>query len=234
MIKSLLEYQNVDAELREIELSLAQSEERKKAASAKNFLNGANDSVAKLEQRAEELASKFNASLKLLGQLEEESKEYEGIDDMDEDQLSYVKKKAQNLTEEINNLTSVIESLSKEIESVLKEFSQLKADIKKAKAQYSEYGPKYNELKASKEDEMNKIKARLKKLEAGIDANVLEKYNQRRKDKIFPVLNEAKEMSKHAYCRCGTELSLTDYGNLKNGNIVECDSCHRLLYLSKA
>ena len=234
MIKSLLEYQNVDKELREIEVSLKQSEERKKASSAKSFLNGANESVAKLDQRAEELASKYNASLKLLSQLEEEVNEYDGIAEMDEDQISYVKKKAQSLTEEINNLTSAIDSLAKEIESVLKEFAQLKADIKKAKAQYSEYGPKYNELKASKEEEINKIKARLKKLEASIDANVLEKYHQRRNDKIFPVLNEAKEMSKHAYCRCGTELSLTDYGNLKNGSIVECDNCHRLLYLSKS
>ena len=233
MIKSLLEYQNVDKELREIEISLKQSEERKKASSAKNFLNGANESVAKLDQRAEELAGKYNASLKLLTQLEEEANEYDGIADMDEEQLSYVKKKAQALAEEIGNLTSAIEALSKEMESVLKEFSQLKADIKKAKAQYSEYGPKYNELKASKEGEMNKIKAHLKKLEASIDAAILEKYSQRRNDKIFPVLNEAKEMQKHAYCRCGTELSLTDYGNLKNGSIVECDSCHRLLYLAK-
>lgn len=234
MIKSLLEYQNVDKELREIEISLKQSEERKKASSAKNFLNGANESVAKLDQRAEELAGKYNASLKLLTQLEEEANEYDGIADMDEEQLSYVKKKAQALVEEISNLTSAIETLSKEMENVLKEFSQLKADIKKAKAQYNEYGPKYNELKASREDEMNKIKARLKKLEVSISADILEKYKQRRNDKIFPVLNEAKEMQKHAYCRCGTELSLTDYGNLKNGSIVECDSCHRLLYLSKA
>lgn len=233
MIKSLLEYQKVDTELREIEVSLKQSDERKKASSAKNFLNGANESVAKLDQRAEELASKFNASLKLLSQLEDEAKEYEGINDMDEDQLSYVKKKSQALTEEINNLASQIDNLSKEIESVLREFAQLKADIKKAKAQYSEYGPKYNELKASKEGEINQIKARLQKLESGIDAEILDKYKQRRNDKIFPVLNEAREMSKHAYCRCGTELSLTDYGNLKNGSIVECDSCHRLLYLNK-
>lgn len=230
MIKSLLEYQKVDAELREIEISLKQSEERKKASAAKNFLNGANESVAKLDQRAEELVSKFNASLKLLTQLEEEAKEYEGIDDMDEDQLSYVKKKAQALTEEISNLAGLIDNISKEIESVLKEFAQLKSDIKKAKAQYSEYGPKYNDLKASKEGAINEIKARLKKLEASIDADIIEKYKQRRNDKIFPVLNEATEMSKHAYCRCGTELSLTDYGNLKSGNIVECDSCHRLLY----
>ncbi len=233
MIKSLLEYQKVDTELREIEVSLKQSDERKKASSAKNFLNGANESVAKLDQRAEELAGKFNASLKLLSQLEDEAKEYEGINDMDEDQLSYVKKKSQALTEEINNLASQIDNLSKEIESVLREFAQLKADIKKAKAQYSEYGPKYNELKASKEGEINQIKARLQKLESGIDAEILDKYKQRRNDKIFPVLNEAREMSKHAYCRCGTELSLTDYGNLKNGSIVECDSCHRLLYLNK-
>ena len=232
MIKSLLEYQKVDAELREIEISLKQSEERKKASSAKNFLNGANESVAKLDQRAEELVSKFNASLKLLSQLEDEAKEYEGIEDMDENQLSYVKKKAQALSEEISNLSSAIDGISKEIEGVLKEFAQLKSDIKKAKAQYSEYGPKYNELKASKEGEINQIKARLKKIEAGINADVLEKYKQRRNDKIFPVLNEAKEMSKHAYCRCGTELSLTDYGNLKNGNIVECESCHRLLYFN--
>ena len=233
MIKNLLEYQKVDSELREIEVSLKQSEERKKASSAKNFLNGANESISKLDQRAEELVGKYNASLKILSQLEEEANEYEGIADMDEDQLSYVKKKAQNLTEEIGNLTSAIESLSKEIESVLKEFSQLKADVKKAKAQYAEFGPKYNELKASKDGEIQAIKARLKKLEGGIDAEILAKYQQRRGDKIFPVLNEAKEMSKHAYCRCGTELSLTEYGNLKNGSIVECDSCHRLLYLSK-
>lgn len=231
MIKSLLEYQKVDTELREIEISLKQSEERKKASSAKNFLNGANESVAKLDQRAEELVGKFNASLKLYSQLEEEAKEYEDIEEMDEDQLSYVKKKAQALNEEITNLSNVIESLSKEIEGVLKEFAQLKSDIKKAKVQYSEYGPKYNELKASKEGEINAIKTRLKKIEASIDAEILEKYKQRRNDKIFPVLNEAKEMAKHAYCRCGTELSLTAYSNLKNGNIVECDSCHRLLYL---
>ena len=178
------------------------------------------------------MVSKFNASLKLLSQLEDEAKEYEGIEDMDENQLSYVKKKAQALSEEISNLSSAIDGISKEIEGVLKEFAQLKSDIKKAKAQYSEYGPKYNELKASKEGEINQIKARLKKIEAGINADVLEKYKQRRNDKIFPVLNEAKEMSKHAYCRCGTELSLTDYGNLKNGNIVECESCHRLLYFN--
>lgn len=232
MVNSLLEYQKVDSELREIETSLKQSEERKKTKAAHNFLNSVNDNLAELEQRAEDLAGKYSSSVKLCSQLEEELKEYEGFDDMDEGQLAYVKKKAQSLSEEIGSLLTSIENLSKELAGVLKEFSQLKADTKKAKAQYSEYAPKYNELKASKEDEIKSIKMRLKKLEATIDAEVLEKYKQRRNDKIFPVLNEAKEMSKHAYCWCGTDLSTVAYNNLKNGNIVECENCHRLLYLN--
>ena len=231
MIKSLLEYQNVDSTLREIEVALSKSEERKKARSAKNFLDGANETLAKLDQRAEELVAKYNGAIKLYSQLSEEAKEYDGIGDMDEDQLLYVKKKAQSLTEEVNNLYSAIDHLAKEIDSVLKEFAQLKADIKRAKAQYTEFVPKYNELKASKEGEMNEIKAKLKKLASKIDPAIMEKYLQRRKDKIFPVLNEATEMSKNAYCRCGTQLPGTSYLTLKSGNIVECENCHRLLYL---
>lgn len=231
MINSLLEYQKVDSTLREIEVALSKSEERKKASAAKNFLEGANETLAKLDQRAEELVSKYNGAIKLYGQLAEEVKEYDGIADMDVDQLSYVKKKAQSLTEEINNLTGAIEQLAKEIDTVLKEFSQLRADIKRAKAQYTEFRPKYEELKESKKGEMAEIKAKLKKLEGKIPPEIMEKYQQRRKDKIFPVLNEAKEMSKHAYCRCGTELPVTSYNGLKSGNIVECENCHRLLYL---
>lgn len=231
MIKSLLEYQTIDAQLREIEVSISKSDERKKAHAANNFLKGVNDSIAKLEQRAEDLVSKHAQALKTYEKLAEEIKEYDGVADMDEDHLSYVKKKAQELTEEINGLTAHIDQITKEIEGVLKEFAQLKADTKKAKAQYAEFRPKYDALKESKRPEMDAIKKKLVALEKKIDAEILEKYKQRRQDKIFPVLNEASEISKHAYCRCGTELSLTAYNGLKGGNIVECESCHRLLYL---
>lgn len=233
MINKLLAYQKVDATLREIEVAISKSEERKKAAVAKNFLNSVNESIASLDQRAEELVSKYNSAIKLYEKLIEETKEYDEMGDMDEEQLAYVKKKAQSLSDEISALSQSIDTLSKEMENVLKELSQLKADTKKYKAQYSEFRPKYEELKASKESEMNAIKAELKKLEKGIPPEVLDRYNQKRKEKIFPVLNEAKEISKHAYCRCGTELPVTSYNGLKSGNLVECDSCHRLLYFKQ-
>lgn len=230
MIEKLLEYQNVDTDLREIELSISQSEERKKAAVAKKFLDAVNETVEKLDKQAEALAAKYNGAVKLYEKFSEELKEYEGLDDMDEDHLSYVKKKAQALSDEINNLSDSIELISKEMESVLKEFSALRADTKKYQAQYKEYRPKYEELKASKEGDMKAIKTKLAKIEKDIPTEIMDKYKAKRKEKIFPVLNEAKEISKQAYCRCGTQLPVTAYNNLKSGNLVECDSCHRLLY----
>ena len=150
---------------------------------------------------------------------------------MDEEQLIYVKKKAQALSDEIVALSKSIELISKEMESVLKEFATLRAETKKCQAQYKEFRPKYEELKASKEGEINAIKTKLAKLEKSLPDDLVEKYKARRKEKIFPVLNEAKEISKQVYCRCGTQLPVTAYNNLKSGNVVECDSCHRLLYL---
>lgn len=233
MIKHLLEYQKIDAELYQIEESIKKSDERKKVHSAKKFLSGVNESIAKLEQRAEELASKYNSAIKIYEKLVEETKDYEDMGDMDENQLSYVKKKSQSLSEEINNLSNGIDQISKEIESVLKEFAQLRSDTKKAKAMREEFEPKYEELKKSKQAEMSAIKAKLADIAKNIGSDEMAQYEQKRKEKIFPVLNEARMISKDAYCRCGQQLSLTAQGNLTSGKIVECDSCHRLLYYVK-
>ena len=115
--------------------------------------------------------------------------------------------------------------------AVLKEFSQLKAKTKEAKSQYSEFVPKYNALKASKEDEIKKIKAELAKIEKGIPKEDIELYKTKRKDKIFPVLYAVQVFGKKPHCsRCGTEFPMACFDSLKKGSLVECDSCHRLVY----
>lgn len=231
MLEKLLNYQNVDSELRKIEMELGQSEERKKALSAQNFLKGVDDNVAKLDEKAEVLFGRYNAMTKLAGELSEQLSEYDVDDCENTDQAAYMRKKAAELIDQITALSDNVETLSAEINSVIKEFSQLVAKKKEARAVYGEYAPKYNELKASKESQMREIKNRLDKLAADIPSDVLEKYKQKRKDKIFPVLNEARIMSKHAYCRCGTELPGAAYDSLISGNVIECENCHRMLFI---
>ena len=64
MINKLLKYQEVDGQLREIEKELSRSEERKKAVEAKKYLDGVEESVNKLDDKASELLLAYENVLK--------------------------------------------------------------------------------------------------------------------------------------------------------------------------
>ena len=216
MLDKILAYQEVDKKLRDIELELAKSEERKKAHAAQTFLKSVNEQISALDKRAEELVAKYASLNSTYAKLEEEIKEYDGLEVGDDlDQVVYIKKKAQTLSSEIESLAAAIEAVAGEIKGVLKEFSRIN-----------------NALKDSKKDEIDGIRKELAAIEKQIPEDVMEKYKQKRKDRIFPVLNKATELGKSGiYCACGKDLPDAQQRQLKGGEIVECESCHRLLYL---
>ena len=55
MIKNLLAYQEIDAKLYDIELKLSTSDERKKAVSAKKYIDGVEENVNKLDDHSASL-----------------------------------------------------------------------------------------------------------------------------------------------------------------------------------
>ena len=85
MIEALLNYQTADAKLRKIEKTLADSEERKKAMSAKKYLEGVEENVNKLDVRASELLGLYeqmtDEQLKLKEQENEIVEETEATDE---------------------------------------------------------------------------------------------------------------------------------------------------------
>ena len=56
MLETMLKYQETDKGLKELENELMSSEERRKTASAKKFLDTVNDSGARKNKHKEELA----------------------------------------------------------------------------------------------------------------------------------------------------------------------------------
>ena len=120
MLDKILAYQEVDKKLRDIELELAKSEERKKAHAAQTFLKSVNEQISALDKRAEELVAKYASLNSTYAKLEEEIKEYDGLEVGDDlDQVIYIKKKAQTLSSEIESLAAAIEAGAGEIKGVL-------------------------------------------------------------------------------------------------------------------
>ncbi len=229
MVQELLKYQTVDAKLKKLENELSGSEERKKAYGAKKYLEGVTDNVNRLDDRAKELALSFDNLKKTEEKLKEQQAEFaKALESVaDETEAQYHLKKIDALLKEIKGIAEQSAKITAEIEAVLKEYAKIKAETKKAQTQYAEFGQKYNELKKSKEAEMNELKAELAVLAKDVDAAIMEKYLKKRSEKTFPILFEAND---NGCSYCNMELAMASKNKLKNGEIIECDQCGRLLY----
>lgn len=228
MIEKLLEYQQVDEQLRAIEQELSSSEDRKKGISAKKFLDTVNDSLAELNDKAIEFDNAYTRYTGVFNRLLEVQREFEGASEYtSEDEIKFVKKKAQELSEELKELEKQIVRLQSEIISLTEQYNTLKKKTAAAQKQFKESGQRYTELKASKADAQNEIKTRLAKIEKDIEPEAMELYKKKRADKIYPILFEYKGTG---FCpNCRTEISKLAESKIGNG-VVPCDNCGRLLY----
>lgn len=229
MEKAMLDYQQIDAKLRKIEVEISGSEERKKAVVAKKYLDVMPENVNKLDLRSSELATAYENAIKEKDKLSEQQAELlKAVASVeDETEGAYLVKKTEELISKIKALTENIKKISAEIEGIVKEYANIKKTAKSAQEQYNVYGAKYNQLKASKKDEMTAITEELNKLEKQIPEDLLNRYKQKRADKIFPILFEVKT---NVCGACNMELSMSALSDLKNGKVIECDNCRRLLY----
>ena len=55
----------------------------------------------------------------------------------------------------------------------------------------------------------------------------MERYLKKRANKIFPVVYA---VSNKVCGACNMELSMSELNKLKNGEVIECDQCGRILY----
>ena len=221
MIEKLLEYQKIDADLKNIENELKKSEEFKKYAQAVKFLKTVTDSKAQIEAKAASLLLGMQNLQDRLKKLSDDKNEFTGIDEVeDENMLAFLKKKSAELSSQYASLEAEL-TLS---------YKKLMANTKAMLSQQDEYKLKYEELCKEKETEKSKIKKQLELIAKDIPSEYLAKYKEKRKDPKFPIVYELKD--KHCTA-CGTELSQLELSRLKNEKIIECENCRRLIFIKE-
>ena len=229
MIEKLLAYQKADANLKEIEKTLSDSVERKKAMSAKKYLDGVVENVNKLDDRASELIFAYEKAtdeqLKLKEQEEELVRSLEEA--VDENAVNYLLKKVEELISKIKALGKKATMIEAEIQSILKEYTTIRNTSKAAQAQYSENGAKYAELKKSLKDKKDAVDLELEALKKQVDETLMDRYLKKRGDKMYPVVYEVRG---NACGACNMELPAAELNSLKKGEVIDCSNCGRMLY----
>lgn len=225
-IKSILEYQEVDKKLYKIEREISTCPERKAYMQIKKFLATASEKLEQFEVKTKQIKGQMVELAKKYKQMEEALGEFEHMDDTVGD-LSFYKKKALALNDTLKALKSEIAHLTKEINKTHDEYQDLKKQVIKKQEEGKDAQEKYDEVKKSREPEMQAIRDELAALKGKTKGEDFELYERKRKEKVFPVVVPVQGDS----CYCSMNLSLLDIDKLKNGESVECSECHRVLYV---
>ncbi len=229
MIEKLLAYQQADARAKEIEKTLAESEDRKKYAVAKKYLEGVTENVNKLDLRASELLAAYEQATSAEDKLKEQEKELSLAleDSNDETAIFYLLKKVDELIAKIKSVAKQAKGIEQELKAIAEEYSAIVKKTKAAQEQYKTYGEKYNELKKSLKAKKDAVDAELESLKAGVDEELMQTYLKKRADKMYPIVYEIRGNSCGA---CNMELSGAELDKLKKGQVIECGNCGRMLY----
>lgn len=228
VLQDLLEYQKVDARLREIEQSISSSDVRRKFVQAKKFMESAREKFEAQDKRAQDLKNLRDDLARRSEEIGRQIAEYADLDEMVDEggDVSFYKKNAQTLLDRLRALKGELQKLTADISATAEEYERFKKQGVQMQKQYKEYKEKYDALKAEHAEEVKEINERLAAIAGKLPHETLKKYQQKRKERIFPIIVPLSGDR----CVCGMDFPLAQQGKLAGGNVVECENCHRFVY----
>lgn len=228
-VKAILSYQEIDKDLYKLERELAGCDERKEYVKAKKFLGTAPEKLDSLDAKAVALKNEASEIAKKYLKTEETLNDFENLDELVNGgaDIAFYRKKAQSLAEQLKKLKAELATLTANIKETDAEYQKLKKQVISVQKQYTDVFEKYKAVKTAKEPEKKEIEAKLAKAAKDVPKEMMEIYQTKRKERIFPV---AGELSGNRCPFCGMEPPLAARNRLTGGGSIECDNCHRIIF----
>jgi predicted nucleic acid-binding Zn-ribbon protein len=195
----------------------------------KKFLETAPEKLDSLDVKATSLKTQVEELVKKCEATEETLKDFEHLDELVEGgaDIAFYKKKAQTVLEQLKKLKAELNALTANINATSEEYQKLKKQVIAAQKNFRDASEKYSALKASKDGERKAIEEKLSAIAKDVDAEMMEKYKNKRKERIFPVIGKLFD-KRCPFCSMEPPIAATN--KLTGGGTIECDSCHRIIY----
>ena len=228
-LQAILHYQEVDTKLYKIERDIAGCDERKEYVKVKKFLEIAPEKLDSLETKAASLKTQADELVKKYEATEETLKDFEHLDELVSGgaDIAFYKKKAQSIVDKLKKLKAELNTLTTTIKETDAEYQKLKKQVISVQKQYAEVSEKYKAVKASRETERKEIEAELTKIAKDVPEKMLEVYQTKRKERVFPVVGQ---LVGNRCPYCSMEPPIAARSKLTGGGVIECDNCHRIIF----
>ena len=189
MIKNILKYQEFDRQIKNLERTASNMEEKQVMNKMIGYVKEGQNKSLELEQNAKQLVEDY----------EKTKKDYD--DTIAKIQQLVSNEKGDEATVNlINGYSSDLYMLERKLniivtktQEILKQFGSAKNNVIRAKQKHKECKAKYDAKIAELNPKVAKLRQEQKKLESTIDAPLLTKYKNVLHDNIFPVFVPVKE-----------------------------------------
>jgi len=235
IVENLIKYQEIDSKLKAIEDEINGTELARNYGKCRKYMANVQNVIDDFESKSSNLLNQYNYLISEIKKINGKVVEYKNeIATCDDDETPAILDEFKELMEELNAKGDEVKKVTASMDELSKNLNKFVSQYKQVKAQYAELKPQYDELKGKRMAEMDAIKAELEKIEKETGGRTLERYKEKRKDKIFPVCYEVNLDDKEKICpRCKIGFSLAFINDLKNGHLKDCESCRCILYIRK-
>ena len=230
MFDKILEVQKIEGEILKLENDLSKSGDREKASMIQQELKNYHSRLVVLEENAKKVNAVYSKAVKKYQEYSDKLTELEKqIETVSTENYELYEKAYKDFSSIAVGLEKEITKLHNDIQQISHEYEEIIKLSKVGREKFDKYKEKYTKLKNEIEPKISALKTELSKVQKEVDSKILQRYMQKRENKIFPVFVKLVE-NKCGGCRM--EISASKLGAVKSNElkIIDCENCGRLIY----
>ena len=226
-MKTMLKYQELDGEIARLNNELQANEGRKNAIKMQQALKDYQVKLLELNKKASNLTQEFDKYREIFNSMAENLEVVnKNLEQKDEKKLEGLIEANDAIANNLLKLEKKITTVLEECDKVQAEYQNIMKSARLAKTNLEKYKAEFSEVKTATEQKIAKIQEELAVLEKTADKTLLQKYKQKRAEKVNVFVLEIN--GKCGGCRM--EISAEKKAKLKADGRIECENCGRIIY----
>lgn len=230
-IRLLWEYQQADMEVSRMENSIKRSPNRQKLVKYRDYLVSQQNVMKRIESEVSAMADRLEALKDAISMTEDQ---YRALKTKVESEQATDAKAVQQLINEAKRFLNNLTAYEQEIKRIRKDAAdreRLQHDVKvraaKAKAEFDKLKVAFDAEYKEKTVELEVLKAKAAELAKPVDAAYMQRYENIKRHSVPPLA----KLNGDQCTGCNMSLPSAVTRKIKAGELIECETCGRLLVI---
>lgn len=227
--EALWAYQTEDMKAESIANAIKRSPTRQKLEKARDFILDRQKQYKQIEDEVTAMIDRKEIIAEAVARSEEQ---LNALQDRFEQSPPQTREETKAFLAEVSRCRDTIRQYEAEMSRIVKETEShdklqrsVRLEAAKAKQSFDQLKAEYEEESRSRKAELEEQRAKARELESGVDPALLQQYEAIKKHTVPVVVRLV-----HGQCSgCNTSLPSATLSKIKNGAMVECETCGRMI-----